>query len=125
MTAKKMLQFSSELSDHLEEKIRQNGYTVEKKKMFGHEVFFTNGYMFSGANVDGIFVHVGKTRKESALAKDPDVAPFEPMEGMVMKEYLLLKPPVYSDDRRLKGWLDISYAYLTALPPKIKPKKKS
>ncbi len=125
MAAKKMLQFSPELSDYLEQKIRQNGYAVEKKKMFGHEVFFTSGYMFSGANVDGIFVHIGKAKRESALSKEPDVAPFEPMQGMVMREYLLLKEPVYSDDRRLKEWLDSAYFYLKALPPRIKSRKKS
>ena len=125
MAAKKMLQFSPELSVRLEQSIRQNGYAVEKKKMFGHEVFFTNGYMFSGANVDGIFVHVGEAMKVKAMATEPDVAPFEPMEGMVMREYLLLKEAVYSDDHRLKDWLDASYAYLKTLPPKLKSKKKS
>ncbi len=120
-----MLQFSPKLTEYLEERIQKYGYFTNKQKMFGHEVFFLNGYMFSGANVDGIFVHIGKEERDRALGKNPDVGPFEPMEGMVMQEYLLLKKPAYSDENKLKEWLDKSSQYLNSLPPKIKkPKQK-
>jgi len=124
MAKKKMLQFSPERSELLEDRIRSYGYQAEKKKMFGHETFFTNGYMFAGANVDGIFVHVGEEIRDNALDKAKDVALFSPMEGMVMKEYLLLEEPVCSDEPQLKAWLDTSYAYLNGLPLKTGKKKK-
>ena len=52
-----MLPFSPELFAYLEEKIEKYGFPTTKQKMFGHEVFFLNGYMFSGANVEGISVN--------------------------------------------------------------------
>jgi TfoX/Sxy family transcriptional regulator of competence genes len=99
------------------------GFPTEKKKMFKHEVHFLNGYMFSGANVNGIFVHTGKEAKETALDTESDVAPFEPLEGTVMKEYLLLQEPIVSNPDSLKKWLDQSSRYLLSLPPKQKKKK--
>ena len=115
-----MLPFSPELSEFLENKIKTYGYPAEKKKMFGHETFFLNGYMFSGANVRGISVHIGKEERDRALERESGVSPFEPMEGMVMKEYLLLQKPVYSSAKDLKRWLDLSSGFLLSLPQKKK-----
>ena len=124
MTKKKMLRFSPERSAELESRLNAYGFEIEKKKMFGHETFFTNGYMFTGANVDGIFVHVAREALDRALTEQTGVSLFSPMEGMVMKEYLLLGEPVCSDERQLKIWLDASYAYLNGLPPKAEKKKR-
>jgi TfoX/Sxy family transcriptional regulator of competence genes len=121
--SKKMIAFSPELSEFLEKKLKEYGYDPVKKKMFGHETYFFNGYMFTGANVEGIFVHVGKEEKERALEDDQEVGAFEPMEGMVMKEYVLLKENVYSDESQLKKWLEKSRKYLLSLPPKKKKRK--
>jgi TfoX/Sxy family transcriptional regulator of competence genes len=122
---RKMLQFSPDLSAYLEERINKYGYQATKQEMFGHQVFFLNGYMFSGANVDGIFVHTGKEERDQALENEPDVGQFVPMEGMIMREYLLLKKPLYSDEKKLKKWLDKSSEYLRSLPPKKKKSKKN
>lgn len=121
---RKMLQFSPELAEKLDQIILACGYPTEKKKMFGHEVHFLNTHMFSGANEMGIFVHIGKEAKETALETETGVAPFQPMAGMTMKEYLLLQEPVYSNPDTLKKWLDLSSQYLLSLPPKEKKKKK-
>jgi hypothetical protein len=43
MAKKKMLPFSAERSADLEQKLQNYGYLLEKKKMFGHETFFTKG----------------------------------------------------------------------------------
>jgi TfoX/Sxy family transcriptional regulator of competence genes len=122
---RKMLQFAPELAEKLDHIIAACGYPTEKKKMFGHEVHFLNTYMFSGANEEGIFVHIGSEAKETALKTETGVAPFKPIEGMVMKDYLLLHEPVYSNPDTLKKWLDQSSRYLLSLPPKKKkPKRK-
>jgi hypothetical protein len=103
---RKMLQFSPERSGYLDKIILVCGFPTEKKKMFGHEVHFLNGYMFTGANVDGIFVNIGAEAKKVALETEPGAAPFIPVEGMTMKDYLLLKEPVVSNPDTLKKWLD-------------------
>ena len=119
---KKMLKFNPELSASLEKIVQDYQYEAVKKKMFGHEVFFLNGYMFTGANESGIFVHIGKDARDRALEKEKDVVLFEPMEGTVMKDYLLLKEKVHTNKKNLKKWLDQSSGFLLALPTK---KKKS
>ncbi len=115
-----MLKFAPELSEWLETKLQDCGFGVKKQKMFGHEVFFLNGYMFTGANESGIFVHIGNDARNAALEKESDVSPFEPMEGTVMREYLLLHEPTYSNEKKLKKWLELSSQHLLSLPPKKK-----
>ena len=117
---KKMLKFNPELSASLEKKVKDYRYGAVKRKMFGHEVFFLNGYMFTGANESGIFVNIGKDARDRALEKNKSVAPFEPMEGTVMKDYLLLQEKVHANEVKLKRWLDQSSGYLLSLPPKKK-----
>jgi hypothetical protein len=78
--------------------------------------------MFTGANESGIFVHIGKEARDAALEKETGVSPFEPMEGTVMREYLLLNEPAYSNEEQLKKWLDLSSQHLLSLPPKKKNK---
>jgi hypothetical protein len=123
---RKMLQYSPERAEVLDKMVLASGYPTDKMKMFGHEVHFLNGYMFSGANVDGVFVHLGQEAKDEALQNESetDVGAFHPIEGMTMKDYLLLKEPVVSDLDRFKEWLDRSSQYLQSLPPKVKKKKK-
>jgi hypothetical protein len=119
---KKMLKFFPELSESLEKTLQAYGFDAKKQKMFGHEVFFLNGYMFTGANESGIFVHIGKDARDVALEQETNVSLFEPMEGTVMREYLLLHKPVYSDEKQLKKWLDLSSHFLLSLPPQKKKK---
>ena len=117
---RKMLKFDPELSAHLEEKIRAYGYDAAKKKMFGHVVYFINGYIFTGANEQGIFVHLGAAARDRALKEEKGTVPFEPIEGTIMREYPLLKKQVHTDSRKLKKWLDRASRYLDSLPPKKK-----
>jgi TfoX/Sxy family transcriptional regulator of competence genes len=117
---KKMVPFSPELFEHLEKRIVELDYEVERRKMFGHEVFFLRGYMFAGANERGIYVHVGTEAKEKALQDESGVGNFEPLEGMAMKEYVLLEREIYASDDRLRDWLRKSNEYLSSLPPKQK-----
>ena len=61
---KKMMQFSPERHEFLGRQVEKTGFAAEPKKMFGHEVFFLNGYMYTGANTEGVFVHLGKEEVE-------------------------------------------------------------
>jgi TfoX/Sxy family transcriptional regulator of competence genes len=121
---KKMIPFSAELFEFLSGKINAYGFKTEIKKMFGHEVHFLNGYMYAGANMKGIFVHVGQGAKETALEQESGIFSFEPLEGMAMKEYLLLGEEIHTDEKRLRSWLEQGRAYLQSLPPKKQDKRK-
>lgn len=117
---KKMLKFNPELSASLEKQLHEYDYGATKKKMFGHQVFFLNGYMFTGANESGIFVHIGKEARDRALETANGVVPFEPKEGTVMRDYLLLQEQIHTNKNKLKSWLDQSSDYLLSLPPRKK-----
>jgi TfoX/Sxy family transcriptional regulator of competence genes len=123
MAKKQMLAFAPRRSAELEARLHDWGFAVAKKKMFGHETFFHNGHMFAGANVEGIFVHVGRETAAEALAGRSEAAPFRPREDMVMRDYILLKEEALADESLLREWLEKSYAYLSGLPPKTAKNK--
>ena len=118
--AKKMIDFNRELFDLLSSRLSSSGYETEVRKMFGHVVHFLNGYMFAGANEHGIYLHVGEKIKEDALGSEKWVRTFSPLEGTVMREYILLEREGCADADTLKKWTDRSRAYLLSLPPKKK-----
>ena len=124
MAKKKMLKFSPELDKVLGKALHGLDLPVSRMKMFGHDVWFLNGYMFSGANEMGIFLHLNEEMRDTAIADDNRLLPFEPMEGMIMREYLLLSEEICSDSTILAGWLQQSARYLLSLPKKKKKKKR-
>jgi hypothetical protein len=54
----------------------------------------------------------------------PGVAPFEPMPGRPMKEYLVFPSDLLSDGSRAKPWIAKSLQYVRGLPPKQKSHRK-
>jgi TfoX/Sxy family transcriptional regulator of competence genes len=114
----KMMQFSPKVAEIVEEAVRDQGYAAIKRKMFGQETWFLNGYMFAGGNENGVYVHVGEREKEEALGAEKGVQPFEPLKGRAMKEYVLLDETIHSQPEKLRLWLDKGSAYLLALPEK-------
>jgi TfoX/Sxy family transcriptional regulator of competence genes len=124
----RMMKFSPELAGLLEKQIQAAGYPASKRKMFGHETWFLNGYMFAGASTEGIWMHLGEQAVREALSGEPGVAPFSPGRGMVMKDYLTLAEPACRDAARLGRWLERSSRYLLsrlAKPPGQAAKKKA
>lgn len=51
-------------------------------------------------------------------------APFEPMAGRVMKEYVVLPEAIIGKPATLGRWLRKSMAYTGALPPKQKKQRR-
>jgi hypothetical protein len=117
---RKMIPFSAELFELLCKQIEAMGLNTKIQKMFGHEVHFLNGHMFAGANSRGINIHVGEGVKDAALGQESGVYSFEPLEGMAMKEYVLVGEEIYSDEKKLKEWLERGAFYIRTLPPKKK-----
>jgi TfoX/Sxy family transcriptional regulator of competence genes len=92
---------------------------VQIKPMFGNLAAFVDGQMFMGLFGDAMFVRLPTGDREALVAQGG--APFEPMAGRPMKEYVSL-PEAWTDQPTLAGpWVNRSLAWTSTLPPK-KPK---
>ncbi len=97
------------------------GFNAEKRKMFGSPVWFVNGNMLTGAHQDTIFVRAPRDDREVELSEG--ATPFEPMQGRVMKDYVVVPETAYSDSNELGRWLSRSFEFTSTLPEKEKKKK--
>ncbi len=73
----------------------------QKHKMFGKWVYFINGNMFSGIHQASIFFRLAPGRKDEVFTKYPNVKPFEPRPDFIMREYVVLPPSLYENDKVL------------------------
>lgn len=99
-------------------------FLYNKRRMFGSPVYFVKGNMLAGVHQDNIFLRLSPRDKEKILSENDEVTPFEPMEGRVMREYVVLPESIFDRDDLLEEWLERSHAFVSSLPPK-KPKKKN
>ena len=107
----------------LSDLVQKTGYPATLKKMFGHDTWFLNGYMYAGCNTGGVFVHLGEDGAKNAIDTNDDVIPFSPRSDMVMRAYVQIADPSARDPQILSEWLKRSAEFLLALPPKVKKKK--
>lgn len=87
------------------------------RKMFGYPCGFVGGHMATGLFEDRWFVRL-PTPARAELLSLPGAAPFEPMPGRPMKEYVTLPPSVVGDPGAVDGWVDRAVAFARTLPPK-------
>lgn len=107
---------SPEVCAVLEEALKP--YDCEKKPMFGCPAYFVNRNMFAGVHQDHLFIRLPEGDKEEIFDAFVEATTFVPMEGRPMREYVVLPAAIYSHAEILKQWLDRSYRYVSALPPK-------
>ena len=96
---------------------------VREVKMFGGTGFMLNGNLVAAASKRGLLVRVGKDGQRDALAR-PGARPME-MRGRTMEGYVYVDPAVL-DDRALRAWLRLAFAFVQSLPskpPGQKPKR--
>ncbi len=110
---------SQALSDFLANSVA--GFTCQKKIMFGCPAYFVNGNMFTGVHQDTLFLRLAEPERRQLLAEFDEAAPFEPMPGMMMKEYIAVPEALYHDSELFQAWLRRSYHFVATLPKK-KPK---
>jgi TfoX/Sxy family transcriptional regulator of competence genes len=91
--------------------------------MFGCLAYTVNNNMFAGAYQDSLFIRLSERDRQDLRARHSGTRAFEPMEGRVMKEYMLLPPDIYNDDETLHEWLSRSYEYALSLPPKQRKRR--
>ncbi len=111
-----------ELSEHLERALAP--FDCEKRKMFGHPAYFVGSSMFAGIFGDDIFIRLSEDDQKQIFSENDEAAPFEPLKGRIMREYMVLPQAIYDDDEDFEKWLGRAYEYAISLPPKIKKKVK-
>lgn len=67
---------------------------------------------------DHLIVRLSETDKDEIFETVAEAATFVPMAGRPMREYVVLPATVYTNPELLRMWLDRSYQYVSALPPK-------
>ncbi len=95
---------------------------LEHRKMFGYPCCFANGYLFTGLAEEKWILRLPLDERE-AFGEQYTYEPFAPMEGRIMKEYVVLPQTLLDDSDELTKWLERSLDYVKGKPPK--PKKTS
>ena len=92
---------------------------VTTRPMFGNLAAFVNGNMFLGLLGQQVAVRLPEEQREELL-KQKGAAPFEPMKGRPMKEYVVLPETWKKSRAKAEKWVDRSLAFASTLPPKTK-----
>ena len=95
---------------------------VSVRPMFGQLSAFVNGNMFMGLFGPDVFVRLPD--RERGEIESQGGAPFAPMPGRPMKEYVVLPEAWRSEHDRVREWAGKSLEWAKELPPK-QPKPKS
>ncbi len=97
---------------------------VERRKMFGYPCAFVNGNMFIGLHQEDFIVRLSEADR-AEIGRTLGAAPFEPMQGRPMREYVALPEAVLEDEAAVGDWVARSYGFASSLPVKEKkPRKK-
>ncbi len=95
---------------------------AEQRKMFGYPAAFVNGNMFAGLHQENMVLRLKEADRDALLAVK-GAAPFEPMPGRAMKEYIAVPETFLEQPAELRKWLARSFAYAGSLPAKVKKKR--
>ncbi|MBI4261681.1 MAG: TfoX/Sxy family protein [Actinobacteria bacterium] len=91
---------------------------VTVRPMFGNLAAFVGGTMFTGLYGPDLFVRLPDQDREALTEQGG--APFEPMPGRPMREYLLLPAAWRDEPERIEEWVARSLAWARGLPPKAR-----
>jgi TfoX/Sxy family transcriptional regulator of competence genes len=91
---------------------------AQVRKMFGYPAGFANGHLFTGLFASSWFVRLPDDQRAELAAAGG--APFEPMPGRPMREYLVLPSALAGDADAVEPWLARALAHAQQLPPKVK-----
>jgi TfoX/Sxy family transcriptional regulator of competence genes len=87
------------------------------RKMFGYPAAFVGGHMTTALHEDRWIVRLPEDARAELLGI-AGAAPFEPMPGRAMKEYVVVPASVLADPPALAGWVERAIAHARTLPPK-------
>jgi TfoX/Sxy family transcriptional regulator of competence genes len=95
-----------------------SGMAVEKKVMFGAPVYTVNRNMFAGVHGSNIFLRLSEPDRRKIASEFDEAAPFEPVKGHVMREYMTAPPALYEDKKLFAAWLKRAFDFTAKLPAK-------
>jgi TfoX/Sxy family transcriptional regulator of competence genes len=90
---------------------------IVTRPMFGHKAAFVSGHMFAGTFGKHVFVRLDEPSRLELLSV-AGAAPFEPMKGRPMKEYVQLPESLLDEPVRAKAWLERALHWVATLPAK-------
>lgn len=90
---------------------------VERRKMFGYPAAFVGGNLFMSLFQDSLVLRLGDNDRATFLAYD-GAAPFEPMPGRPMREYVTAPPAMIVRKKTLTPWIRKALEYGRSVPPK-------
>jgi hypothetical protein len=96
---------------------------VTRQPMLGNMAGFIDGQMFLALLGDRIAVRLGPVARQALLAVD-GTAPFEPMPGRPLREYVVLPEAWRNCPAEAEAWVRRSMEFASALPPKVEPGRK-
>ena len=94
------------------------GAPAERRQMFGYPAAFVNGNLFMSLFEEHLVLRLDEGPRQALLASGG--APFEPMKGRPMKEYVIAPAKLVGDRAALRKWADKAFAYGQSLPSKAK-----
>lgn len=98
-------------------------FACSRRPMFSSIAYFVNHNMFIGVHENNMILRLSEKDRKEILITHDEVAPFEPMPGRVMKEYVSLPKSIYGNIEEFRKWLNRSYRYAASLKPK-EPKQR-
>lgn len=94
---------------------------MDLRKVFSYPCAFVNGNMAVGLHGGSMFLRLSQ-EDASELLSVRGAAPFEPMKGRPMKNYVVVPESVCTRHEELHAWITKARAFASRLPPKTKLK---
>lgn len=89
---------------------------LQKRSMFGYPCAFAGTQMATGLFGADWMIRLPEEGREELIAQGG--APFSPMPGRPMREYVTFPRSMLDDEGALRAWVERSLAYVRSLPPK-------
>jgi len=89
---------------------------IQRKHMFGGVCWLVSGNMFAGIHKDRLMARVGE-ETAAKLLEEEHVKPMD-ITGKPMKGWVMVSPAGIVDDRALERYVQLAFAFASALPPK-------
>lgn len=106
-----MIKFNVEHKTVLDELLLENPL-VRPGKMFGYPAYYVGKKLCISLYERGVSIKLPKGTVATLLASDPNAAPFQPNEGRIMREWVLITLNQSSEYRRYQHLFEESIRFV-------------